>query len=368
MEFIIGGQTVQIASLDASIDNEFVLLHGAYFGREALKWASFEEAAKAFFDKYPEPKDGLHDKYFSNFTVIWRSFLNARNYDGAEDVWRKALSTAFSWESQNPGKRVHKGTPYYFWGMTSLERGDLDKGYALMHQAVTEDTLTHEKPFPSSPAYAFASLNYAEPAQAFREWLYNQMLYIDARQNAYSSGYGRPFILENFKDKFLLNPPNVDLGFLFAYSVARLMQLSKVPSHALASGFAGQLEANLLFDLALVIDGTIKAKNPGEWRFVKHAGFLLDRVAHSLTEQELREVNQAFTGDFDGTTKAILDGTFAVSGTKKLSQAQRDVCLTYGMRNRGAHDVTSAPTVWSRFADIEQALFNVLYLAVDHLY
>jgi hypothetical protein len=344
------------------------LLHAAYFGRETLKWASFETAALAFFDKFPDPLSGLHDKYFNNFTVIWRSYLHTRNYDAAEDIWSKALSTAFSWEAQNQGKRIHKGTPYYFWGMTALERGDLDKGYALMHQAVTEDTLTHGGQYPTSPAFAFASLNYAEPAQAFRDWLYRQMVYIASRQNAYSSAYSRQFILDNFKDKFLLKPPTVDIGFLFAYTVARLMHLSKLPSHALASRFAAQLEANLLFDLTLVIDGTLKAKNQTEWKFFDHARFLLKAVAQPLTDQELGEINQAFLADFDATLKAILYGTFAIYGTKKLSQAQRDVSLAYGMRNRGAHDVTSAPTVWTQFAAIEQALFNVLYLAVDFLY
>lgn len=368
MEFIIGGQTIEIESLDPSIDDQFVLLHAAYFGREALKWASFETAASAFFDKYPDPKSRLHDNYFNNFTVIWSSYLKARNYDAAENIWSKALSTAFSWESQNPGKRIHKGTPYYFWGMTALERGDLDKGYALMHQAVTEDTLTHGGLYPASPAFAFASLNYAEPAQAFHDWLYRQMVYIDSRQNAYSESYGRPFKLDDFKNKFLLKPPTVDLGFIFAYSVARLMHLAKLPAHALASGFVAQLEANLLFDLTLVIDGALKAKNQGEWKFVKHASFLLQAVTQPLTDQELSEVNQAFKVDFDKTLEAILDGTFTLSQTKSLSQAQRDVSLAYGMRNRGAHDVTAAPTVRTKFRDIEQALFNVLYMAVDFLY
>ena len=367
MEFIIGGQTIQIENLDPSIDDQFVLLHAAYFGREALKWASFEEAANAFFDKYPDPNSGHHDKYFNNFTVIWRSYLNSRKFDGAEDIWRRAMSTALSWESLNPGKRVHKGTPYYFWGMTALERGDLDKGYALMHQAVAEDTLTYGVQCPASPAFAFASLNYAERAQAFRDWLYRQMRYIDARQNAYSATYGRPFILENFKDKFLLKPPNVDIGFLFAYSVARLMQLSKTPDHALASGFAAQLESNLLFDLTQVIDGTIRAKNPTKWKFVHHAEFMLQIVGEPLTEQELGEVNQAFGAGFDASVGAMLDGTFGLAGGKILSRAQRDVSLAYGMRNRGAHDVTATPTVWKRFAEIEQALFNVLYMAVDRL-
>jgi hypothetical protein len=119
------------------------------------------------------------------------------------------------------------------------------------------------------------------------------MQYIDSRQNAYSGAYTRQFMLDDFKNKFLLNPPTVDIGFLFAYSVARLMHLSRLPTHALASSFAAQLEANLLFDLTLVIDGTLKAKNQGEWKFVKHAKFLLQGVGQALTEQEFGEINQS---------------------------------------------------------------------------
>jgi hypothetical protein len=368
MEFIISGQTIQIESLDSCIDDQFIMLHAAYFGSEVLKWDTFVTSANEFFDKFPDPKSGFHDKFFNNFTVIWRSYLQARNYDAAEHIWSKALSTAFLWESSNSGKRIHKGTPYYFWGMTALERGDLDKGYALMHQAVTEDTLTHGGLYPASPAFAFASLNYAEPAQAFREWLYKQMVYIDSFQNNYSSQYARPFKLDDFKNKFLLNPPTVDLGFLFAYTVARLMHLAGVPDHALTSSFAAQLEANLLFDLTLVIDGTIKTKNVGEWKFSKHASFLLNALGEPLTDNELGEVNQAFQADFDKTLATILDGTFTLSQPKSLSPAQRDVSLAYGLRNRGAHDVTAAPTVWTKFSEIQQSLFNVLYLSVDFLY
>jgi len=368
MELIIGGQTIELESLGDSIDDKFTKLHAAYLGRDTFNWKKFVEAAHDFFDDHPDPAWDMHDKYFTNFTVIWRSYLNARDYDRAEEIWRRAMSTALTWESDHPENRIHKGTPYYFWGVTALQKGDLDKGYALMHQAVDEDSKSQGKAFPDTPAFAFASLNYAEPEQAFREWPYRQMRYMDSRQNNYSARYSRQFHLEHFKDHFLLSPPSVDIGFLFAYSVARLMQLSDLPDHALASGFAAQLEANILFDLALVIDGTIKSKNPTKWKFIHHAEFLLAQFNEFLTEDQLREINQAFNNDFDAALSDILDGQLAITGISSLSLAQADVALAYGMRNRGAHDVTAAPTVWTRFSEIEQALFNVLYLAVDILY
>lgn len=369
MKFIIAGQTIEINGLVPDLDKSFLRLHEAYFGQGSVNWDEFEDAAQAFFDKHQDPTHSSHDDYFNNFTVVWRRFMAARNYDEAERIWEMALSPALLWEGKNKGKRIHKGTPYYFWGLTALQRGDLDKAYALMHLAANEDVLTSGQRYPDTPAYTFASLNYEKALQAFGgEWLVNQMRFLDSRQNVYSAAYDRPFKLDDFKTKFLHTPPAVDIGFLFTYTVARLMQLLDVPEPALLTSFASQLQANLLFDLTLVIDGAIKAKNTGKWKFIHHAECLLGVVGQPLTGAELGEINQAFGVDFDKTLSDILDGQFKLSNKTGLSTAQRDVALSYGMRNRGAHDVSAAPTVWNRFGEIEQALFNVLYMAIDFLY
>lgn len=367
MKFIIGGHTIELARLGSSIDDLFISLHSAHFGNQALDLARFEDSAVEFFDRNIDDYS-MHDAYFNNFTVIWNSYLSSRNYGQAERIWDLALSTAFAWENKNPGKRIHKGTPYYFWGMTALLAGDLDKGYALMHQAVEEDVETTGKEVSDTPAYALASLNYAKADQAFRQWVFKQMKYIDHRQNLYSAKYARSFILDDFKVKFLGSPPSIDIGFLFAFTVARLMRLSDVPTHALKSRFAGQLKANIIFDLALVIDGTLKEKNPSQWKFAHHAEFLLNSVNSPLTNQQLGEINGSFKSDFDKTMNEILDGSYRLNYGTLLDDYQTDVSVAYGMRNKWAHDVSSTTAIHSRFTEIEQSLFNVLYMAVDHLY
>ena len=66
MEFIIGGQTIKLESLDSCIDEHFVRLHAAYFGREAITWETFEDASCDLFDKYPEQwKNPLNFEYSS---------------------------------------------------------------------------------------------------------------------------------------------------------------------------------------------------------------------------------------------------------------------------------------------------------------
>lgn len=369
MKFIISGNLIEISNLTQKLDDEFVSLHEAFFGQGSVNWDRFESHAIDFFNEHQDPTQAAHDNYFNNFTVVWRHLLGARNYDQAEQIWSMALSPALTWEQNNKGKRIHKGTPYYFWGWTALQRGDLDKAYALLHLAVREDVATSGRDFPDAPANWFASLDYEKATRAFGgEWLFSQMKYLDARQNKYSSRYNRPFQLVDFKSEFLQTPPNVDIGFLFAYTVARLMHLERVPAQALSTGFAGQLEANLLFDLALVIDGAIKDKNPSTWRFIDHAEHLLQIVGEPLDNAQLGEISQAFNADFDSALSSILDGEFILSSNVPLSTAQTDVALAYGIRNRGAHDVTAAPTVWKRFSEIDQALFSVLFLTVDFLY
>jgi len=367
MKFIIGGHTIELTRLGSSIDDCFILLHSAHFSNQALDLSKFEQAAMEFFDNHVDDYS-MHDDYFNNFTVVWNSYLSARNFDQAERVWGMAMEPAFNWERQNKGKRIHKGTPYYFWGMTSLLAGEIDKGYALMHQAVEEDVETTGDSIPDTPAFALASLNYAKADQAFRQWVFLQMQYINHRQNLYSSKFGRKFILDDFKNKFLLSPPNIDIGFLFAFTVARLMKLSRVPSHALMSRFAGQLELNILFDLTLVIDGTLKNKNRTEWKFVKHAEFLLDAVGHHLALDQLGEINGAFKSDFDGTMNEIIHGSFRLKDGTSLNGYQTDVSIAYGLRNRWAHDVTSNISILQKFGEIEQSLFNVLYMSTDHLH
>jgi tetratricopeptide (TPR) repeat protein len=365
--FIIGGRTIDILGLGQPLDQAFISLHAAYFGNQALDWADFESAATQFFDANPKPSD-LHNAYFNNFTIVWSSFLSSGNFDEAERVWDKALSPALKWEKAHPKERIHKGTAYYFWAMTALQRGDLDKGYALAHQAVEEDVLTSGQPVPDTPALALATLNYAKADQAFREWVVVQARFLNELQNFYSTIYSRPFTLEDFRNRFLLKPPGVDAVFLFAFALARLMRLSKLPQHALTSRFAGQLEANILFDLTLVIDAAIKAKNPNKWRFIDHAEFLTFSAKDPLPIQSLQHINSAFLSDFQATLEAAVLRTLSLPDGTPLSRLQCDVVAAYGLRNRGAHDVSSVPAIWEHFLEIEQMLMNVLFATVDYLY
>ena len=301
---------------------------------------------------------------------MWDPLRKAKDYIRAELVWERALEPAIAWEQANPGKFLHKGTAFYFWAVTALLRGDLDRGYLLMHQGLEEDKRNWGlNVTPTKPGFALVSIDAANPNQWFRPWVLDQAAFLGELLTEYSTSYSRALDFGEFRKRFLSSSTNLDTLFLFAHSVARIIQLKKVPQYSLQNPFAGQLEANILFDLVLVIDAAIKEKNAAGKSFSEHAAFLLNAAGSILTVGHLtNHIQSALTTNFDSTLKGILDGTFRLPGGIPLNRLEHDVALTYGVRNRGAHDVSSSAFIWQRFSEIQQALFNVLFSVVDYLY
>lgn len=367
MQFIMNGHVFTLEDLDDATNNAFVELHAAYLSNQPLDWADFEGAANAFFNR-ADNTAGLQDKFFTNFSVIWRNLLASGQHDAAEHIWQMALRPALNWESQNKGRFIHKGTPFYFWGMTSILRGDLDTGFSLIHQSVDEDCRTSAVKFPDTPGFAFATLNYTKTDQAFRDWVVFQAKKLAETIQSYCGLYGKSLTLDDFQKRFLINPPNMDTIFLFVYTLARLNHLQDVPNYALSSGFAGQLEMNLLFDLTLVLDAAVKAKNAAHWKFIDHVVYLSNIAGLGISEDKFKEINGEFNNDFDLTLATILNGGFKFKDGSLLTGISNDIAVAYGLRNRAAHNISSASTIWKEFGSIKQKLFNALFLTAEMLY
>jgi hypothetical protein len=364
---IIGGREILIAALGQPMDREFDRLHAAYFGNTPLPWEEFVTAAIQYFDNNPTPF-AAHDAYFNCFTVIWQTILETGRYEHAEHIWERALVPALEWERSHPQHRIHKGTPYYFWAMTALLRGDTDRGYILIHRAVREDVDSSREETPNTPGFALVSLNYENVHQAFRQWVLSQAAFLETLITDYNATQNRTLTLAEVRRRFLNNPPTIEALFLFTYCLARLMKLGTLPDHVTDNPFAGQLQLNLLFDITLVIDAAIKAKD-NERYFPAHARTLLDAVGTPLTDNQLKdEINGQFNGDFDATLEAALNASLMVRPNQILTRLQCDVALAYGLRNHGAHNTGTAPTVWNRFPEVQTALFRTLFAVIEHLY
>jgi hypothetical protein len=367
MQFILNGQVIELEDLDNSSNNLFIALHAAYLSNQPLNWLDFTDNAIKFFNR-PDNSPSLQDKFFTNFTVIWRNILATGQLAAAEHIWQMALRPALLWEEKHKDRFIHKGTPFYFWGMTSILKGDLDKGFALIHQALEEDCRTSDSKFPDTPGFAFTTLNFNKTDQAFREWVLFQAKKLSEAIQIYSNLYQKSFTLEGFQNRFLRSSDNLDTIFFFVYTLARLNRIQDLPSYALASGFAGEIEINLLFDLSLVLDASVKAKNVTHWKFIEHAIYLSDKANLGLSADKLKEINLEFTNDFDQTLSNLLHGVFKLKNGWNLSSLERDISIAYGIRNRAAHNISSESRVWKEFGNIKQSLFNTLFLIVETLY
>lgn len=350
------------------MDQTIMKIHEAFLGYSAYSYDSLAQNVETFLN---DPAVGVnqHDAYFNCFTILWQRWLQQGQFDSAENIWQIALNPVNSWENKNPGRRVHKGTPYYFWGMTAIIRGDIDKGYTLMHQAFEEDKKTTGNPFASSPASALVTLNIQEKNQAFRQWVLLQGEYLELYLKKYCEAYNKNLNLADIQKKFLLTNRNTDAAFLFAYVLGRLVKISKIPSFALKNGFVSQLFLNLLFDLTLVVDDAIKAHNQNGNTFINHATFLSAQAGLGITQQQLgAEINRAYNNVFDIALNTILNNEFELQSGQLVTDLIKDISITYGIRNRAAHNVTGILTVRDRIDEILQSIFNTLFLTIEILY
>ena len=144
-----------ISSLTPALDRAFTQLYEAFSGPKAFDLREFHDAVFEFLDK-GENSPTSHDTYFNNFTILWTGYQNSGHFDHAEAVWEMALKPVLRWEHDHPGTFVHKGTPFYFWGMTAILRGEIDRGYLFMHRSVKEDERTNPRNYQKSPGFYFA--------------------------------------------------------------------------------------------------------------------------------------------------------------------------------------------------------------------
>jgi hypothetical protein len=357
---------VQLPSIDQEIDQAFLNLY-QHLLNPPLVTPEFRHAAIEFFDR-SQGNTALHDRFFSNFGPLsFRHFQNER-WHRAEKVWEEAVKLALEWESRNPGEYIHKGTPFYFCGMAAISRGELDKGYLLMHQALEEDIRTNNAPIPDTPAFAFATLDYTKIEQAFRHWTLYLADFLEGFLNTYRTSRAHTLQIDDFRTRFLARPDDLDNVFLFTYTLGRLFLLSKAPEYALKNRFTGQLELNLLFDLTLVSETLIKLRNPNPGYFPEQALYLSGQAGLGLNQHLLKEYsNQEFRNDFQPTVESLLDGRFVFDNGTRPSPMVADLVIAYGLRNYGAHHASSEEIVWQRFEELRQCMLNVLFFSVEVL-
>lgn len=362
---ILGGGTIALPSIDTAVDAAFAAFYQTVASGGTPDIAQFDAAVEPFL--LQSTGAGEHDAYFNCFTPLWLNNLNSGKVQSAIAVWPWALRPVLRAEGKS-GKQLHKGTPYYFWGMTVLSQENLEEGYLLMHRALEEDVRTHGNAAPDTPGWALATLNYQKQEQAFLPWVQKQATHVEGRLAKYRSAHNRALTLAELRTRLLAKPAYRDAVQQFCFSMARALRLTHLPQELWTGSFPAQIAFDVLFDLCLVVDAVLHEKNPGQWQFIDHATFLSKACKLGLTNSDLGGLNGLFKTAFPQTLRTAIAGALKLQNGAPVTGLAAALAVTYGCRNRGAHNVASVPMSSKEFSEVVQHISDVLFLALEELY
>jgi len=365
LSFSIGNIGIEIQSLSSALDEAFVQFYSSRLGSAVLLQSVFDDAASAFLKSARDL--ARQDQYFSNFTPLWNLHLRAGNFRDAAAIWPWALRPVENLEAQG-SLRIHKGSAYYFWGMTALLADDLDQGYLLMHRGLEEDVRTHGIFDPKTPGFALAILDNDKPDQAFRSWVQHQADAVTLRIERYCSRYARKFDLGSLRSRLLALPELRDAAFLYSYAMARADRLLAIREQLWSGPFPAQLAFDIIFDICLVVDSATRYKNPGIDQFSVNAAQVAQKAGLALSQDDLGKYNGLFKSDFKTALFSVLAETLNLPGKPAATGLAAALLVTYACRNRGAHNVTFVHLDSRTFDTLVDRLTATLCLVVEVLY
>jgi hypothetical protein len=360
----VGNLTCAVADLSPLIDPAFTAYYRACLSGQQPESVAFDAAACAYLPTVGTWQE--HDAYFNNFSSLWSLLLQLQQPLLARSIWPWALRPVLALEQAGQGP-FHKGTPYYFWGMTSLLVADYEGAYLLLHRAFEEDIRTHGTTTPDTPGFFLLTLNDERVDQALAPWVRQQASAVDARLGSYRSFSARTLTLANFRSRFLSLPEMRHAVNMYCYAMARASRFLTLPPQLWEGPFPSQIAFDTIFDLCLVVDEVLAAKFTGDWRFNYLATSLSSIGSLGLSGSDLAEVNNAFD-DLKPTLHALNAGTFALRSGQLVSGLGSSLGITYGCRNRGAHTLASAGLAASDYDRMVSHINNALFLAVELLY
>lgn len=374
--------TIQLKSLGDKIDNylkELFTLFLQNFNQpfEEVFHQCYQDLKSNLFEYFDRKKDNQpgQDYIFNNLSILWKFYQINGRVGEAQQFWNDILKIVLEWE-HTQHSRIHKGSIYYFWSQTAILQGELDKGFFLIHSAYEEDVLTCGTEYPDTPTVKTITLNYLDE----RNLLYNHVLswssYLDELINTYKKVTGSKFTKDDFRSKFLSNPPSRDVLFSFTYNLAKFFYFDQMPHYIIKGKFPSLYELDLLFNLVLVTDAviykTINNPGPNDWTFSNLAKHLFIESNLSAdakrNDNHLKFISQQQKIDFVRTITTLLDNKMVYLDGDTPSIQERDLLITYCLRNYSAHNVNSFPVIHDRYNELRQCVFNSIFYAIESIY
>ncbi len=367
----IAGRAVELWDLGAPLMPDFFDLYRSHYVNVPFDPSSLITNTYPFFDANCQNVQML-DHYFENYTSLWTELMNEGKFlEAARLLAAFPLRMAYYWENTN-SKPLHKGTPYYFVGVSKIASDDLDEGFLYMHQALEEDKRTFGTLQPQTPAFFFVTLDYSTQNQFFYPRVIQASSYLEQRLDFYRKSSGSTLTLDEFKKRFLSQVQLQEAIFHFVALQHKLLAQSYLDKRLKLNTMSSLHESNLLFSLILTVDAAIKNKDPNSNHhlFRQLLVFLGQSSSPSLSvrDGDLTRLTGEFESDFGKTLEDLLNSRYVPSSGTKFSAIEEDVGIAHGLRNFGAHRVEYQASIVNNFDSILQRMFNLLFFTVEQLY
>jgi hypothetical protein len=358
--------------LSADVDQIFAEINSCYYlGKQRLLFSIFQQTLEEAVNKYFKTGQGAaeHDAFFGRFTPIWMDLVRKRRYFEAISLWNSALLFSYRWEEKNKPNLIHKGTPYYFLGVTAILNNELENGFLLMHQAMKEDKRQSPTAAPKTPAYFFVTLDFKKQEQFFKPKVEEISDYLSKKITIYQKTRAGALTLDQFKAKFLECPDLAEEVFLFVYNLFQIHKMIFYTDKCLKKNtFSALIHAGVLSSLCLILDKVVENKNPlkgtRKLYISNEVKLLSGLLTSSINDAAVGTINGSFSTNFSTTLIEILHSKYVLN----LSKQDNDFALAYGIRNFGAHRIEDQPVIYDNFPALSQRLMNNLFFAVERLY
>jgi len=351
--------------LAPALDAQFDAFYQHVFAGAAVNVEAFDASALAYFDARHDAPASL-DAYFNNFTPYWYRLITDGRFRDAATMWNWALRPALAWE-QSRAARLHKGSPFYFAAMARILGGDLDAGYLAAHRALQEDRETHGALKPATPSLALVAMDADHVEQAFKDWVVGKASLVEQHLGGYRKRHGKILTMRELQERFLKDAALLPATFQFSYAVARLVRIRDLGVDATASEFGAQLQAQVLFSVALVIDTLLKVHHP-EDSLPMQVAHLSARLGLRLSQAELGVQAGLFRRNPNEVLQGLVGGSHQSSAGELFGGLEVALLVSYGVRNHGAHSVQPLPVLVSQAEPVLLALLDSLFVVVETLF
>lgn len=351
-------------------------LNDQYLGKLIYDWRQdplnlylAEEVRKRsipfFRDSLKIPGDVYRHKQHTNYFELigggWESVLRSGMHVFAVGLIDFFIDAALDVENKS-GKQIHKGTPYYFRGVSRILAGDLVNGFMDMHLALEEDKKAMVTLNAQLPAGRFVTLK-LDSGDYFYTMIMEMNQFLEALLSHYQNHRNGQLQMGDFRSSFMENEDLYETVFLFVYNLFCANSIiNRAGFHEQKSQFSSIYAAQVLSELCLIMEQVLRKKIPEDK--VRMRVFL-----DSIKDDKNWAINfQSINDDSNNNgigyvLKLLLQGGCVYSSKSKI---ENDFGAAYACRNFGAHDVSAIDIIREQFSELYQRVIHSLFFVVEH--